>query len=390
MISISVQDFRSAISLASMATERRNSIPILSTLRCRANGALEVSGTDLDMTMEVSVPREPGDDAAFTLGDYQFITKSLGANGGKALAIATNDAGGLAIESGALEIKVKTGLSVDDWPADCGIVSEETFSATLSANHLRQIARVVPAISTEETRYYLNGIHIHHVEGWNFRAVATDGHRLILVDLAIPDAKGDLGKVIIPRKAVGVLLRALGKTSDPISLRGGHGVRKNSTTTTAPDNPELGRVSFSGRAGKAGVTLSTKLIDGTFPDYSRVIPKDNAITALFPIADIRRALDSVSRSEGRVRAIKLALLPDLARFSAYFADFATDAAIDIPCQHNAPADFSIGFNGRYLSELLGVLNGDEVAMAFGDTNGPVVIRDPADTALTAVLMPMRV
>lgn len=390
MINTSVQDFRSAISLASMVPERRNTIPILSTLRCRANGALEVSGTDLDMTIKVAVPREAGDDAAFTLGDYQFVAKSLGANGGKALAIATGEGGALSFESGALEIKVKTSLPVDDWPADGGIVSEETFSASLSANHLRQLARVVPAISTEETRYYLNGIYLHHVEGWNYRAVATDGHRLIMVELALPDATGKLDGIIIPRKAVSVLLRALGKSSDPVRISGGHGTLRNSTTTTAPDRAGQPRVSFSGKVGRASITLSTKIIDGTFPDYSRVVPKANETRAVFGMADIRRAIEAVARTESRVRAIKLDFLPGSVRFTSKFAETGTDAGIDIPCQHNAADGFSIGFNGQYLMDLLGSLNGDEVAMDLADSAAPTLIRDPADTAFTSVLMPMRV
>lgn len=389
MITAQIKDFRSAIALAGMAAERRNTIPILSALRCRANGKLEVAGTDLDMRMDVSIPRESGESGEFVLADFQFIAKSLGASGEKAATFATAD-NGLSIVAGALSILVKSQMSADDWPANGGVIGGETFSATLSTDHLRQLARVVPAISTEETRYYLNGVYFHHLDGWNYRLVSTDGHRLMMADIALPDATGVLKGAIIPRKAVSVLLRALGKSRDPIRMIGGTGSKRNVVDSTAPDNPEATLVSFAGTKGNASLLLSTKLIDGTFPDYTRVIPKANEVKAVFQIADLRRAIEAVGHPGSRVRALKLTFDKGTARFASHFADFSTDAGIEIPASHNARADFTIGFNGQYLQDILGSLEGDEVVLSMADSASPVLIQDPADTAFTAILMPMRV
>lgn len=391
MIQMNVSDFRRAVNLAAMVPERRNTIPILSTLRCRANGAFEVAATDLDMTIAVTVPREAGEEAAFILNDYQFVAKSLGANGGKALEISAEQEGSLSIESGTLDIKVKQQLHIDDWPADCGVVRNETFSATLSSDHLAQIERVTAAISKEETCYYLNGVYLHHLDGWNYRAVSTDGHRLMMVDLAIPDATGSFAGSIIPRKAISVLLRALGKSNGSIRLSGGDGVRRNATDTTAPDSPDLLRIAFAGKHGKADIALSTKTIDGKFPDYTRVIPTANDKSVLFKLADLRRAIEAVARTESRVRAIKLDFANGKCRLTTNFAETGTDAGVEIECSYNEPtAGLSIGFNGQYLLDMLGALSGDEVSFAMFDSSSPTLIRDPADTAFTGVLMPMRV
>lgn len=391
MINMNVSDFRRAITLAAMVPERRNTIPILSTLRCRANGSFEVAATDLDMTIAVTVPREAGEDAAFILNDFGFVAKSLAANGGKELAIVAKDGEPIVIESGPLEIKVKQYQHVDDWPAGHGVVHHETFSATLSPEHLRLIERVTGAVSTEETRYYLNGVYLHHLDGWNYRAIATDGHRLMFVDLALPDAKGELAGAIIPRKTVSVLLRALGKSRDPVRLAGGDGTHSNRETSTAPSRPDLLRIAFSGKIGKAEVTLSSKTIDGTYPDYTRVVPTGNDKTAVFKIADVRRAIESVARTESRVRAIKMDFKPDKCRFTSHFAEAGTDAGTEIPCDHDMRADgLTIGFNGQYLQDMLGALRGEEVVFSFSDSAGPVIIRDPADTAFTGIQMPIRV
>lgn len=388
MIELKTSDFRSAVALAAMIPERRNTIPILSTLRCRANGALEISGTDLDCTLEASVPREAGEEASFVLADFRFVAKAVGAAGEKAMMINPS-AEALTVEAGSLSVREKRVFHTDDWPADCGIVVEETFSATLSRDHIGQIARVVTAISQEETRYYLNGVYFHHIDGWNYRVVTTDGHRMMMVDLALPDATGSLDGLIIPKKAVRVLLQALGK-ADSIRLAAGFGRRANRETTTAPERTDAPRIGFEGEVGRAAIRLSSKTIDGTFPDYSRVIPKANDVHAMFAVDELRRGIQAVSRPEKGVRAVKLAFVKDAVRITSYFPETSVDAAIDVPAEHNALADFSIGFNGQYLLDMLSAIRGDEVAFELADAAAPTLIRDPADTAFTGVLMPMRV
>lgn len=390
-ISLPTKKFEQVIGIAARALERRNTIPILSMLRCRTNGSFEVTGTDLDVMITAKVDHGGGPGAEFIIPQPLNLAATVSLGGGDKVRLTPAD-GQLGVSSGSVAIQVKANLPADNFPDLSTSLATEDWSATLSHEQLRSLQRITSAISTEETRYYLNGIHLHGDNGL-YRAVATDGHRLCWVDLALPDANGDLPPVIIPRKAVRLMLQLAGKPSPDdagIALTIGSNSIPNKDASTAPERARsASRARWNLGVEGADVSLTTKLIDGTFPDYRRVIPTANDKAALFKTADLRRAVAAVSIGSGKFRALRMELTIKGAIFSASYADTGIDKSIGIACDHGHPG-FSIGFNGSYLMSMLEAARGEEIAITFSDAAGPALITNPADTAWGGVLMPMRV
>lgn len=395
MINVSNGDFRRAVAIAASIVEKRATIPILTGVRCIANGHFEASGTDLDILLKARVARSGKGEASFMLPNPRALVAAIGAAGGSDIAITFDKNTGVALDANGFVAKVKGDAvgNVDDWPDSGFVIAEENFTATLGADHLRQLARLQTAISTEETRYYLNGVHIRHIDGWTYRAAATDGHRLLVADLEWPDANGTLPAdgIIIPRRALERLLD-LGKGDQPVSLVAGPTVLRNVVDSTTPDKSDAWRFRFAGEQRKIAWELTLKLIDGKYPDYARVIPQNCSHKALFVSADLKRALRAVSAGteSRRTPAMKLAFTVDQVTVSAEWHDFGGSASITIPCQHDLPKDFTVGYNGRYLLDMLDAVRGEELAFGIADNAGPALIRNPSDGALFGVLMPMRV
>jgi DNA polymerase-3 subunit beta len=382
-------DFRRAIFLAGKVVERRSTIPILSMIRCHANGSFEATGTDLDMTLTATVARAPGPDADFCMQSPQHVIAAVAAAGGKSVAMA-HENGKLRLSSDALEVTVDT-LPADDFPMDHLRPLDEHFSATFSPANIAAIERVTGAVSTEETRYYLNGVRLKSVGPTTIQAQATDGHRLYLCDIELPDAKGELGEsVIIPRKAVRLLIDLAKSAKDGVRLTIGSPAPANRVEGTAPERPGASRLRLSFAERAADISLISKLIDGTFPAVERVIPAGGDKQALFNVATIRRALAAVSGHSREVRAIKIAFdAPGSATISAAYLGIGLAASIKVPCEHSA-AGLTVGFNGGYLDSIVNAARGEEVLFTMTDETAPTLVKNPADTAWTGVLMPMRV
>lgn len=383
-------DFRRAIAVASKAVEGKSTIPILQTVRCRANGAFEATATDLGVLISVSVPREPGEDMDFALMSPKQVVAAIGAAGGADVSISHVD-GKAALQSGALELSVGT-LPGDDFPEQSfNRPLDPQFSATLSAENVAALGRVAGAMSTEETRYYLNGLHFRSIGDTTIRVQATDGHRLYFLDIEVPDATGTLpSNTIIPRRTVRLLLDLAKTASGPIAFKVGNSALSNAVESTAPARAGATRLAVSFDTGAAKVSLASKLIDGTFPDTSRIIPTGGDKQMLFNVADLRRALSGISGHSRDVRATKITLgEPGIARLSAAYVGLSLSAEIEVQCQHDAPG-FVVGFNGNYLLSLLNASGGEELLIDTADAATPALIRNPADTAWAAVQMPMRV
>ena len=381
-------DFRRAITLASRVIERRNPIPVLEAVRCHANGSFEATGTDLDMAIVATVPRAAGPVMDFVLKSPQSVTHALGAAGGKTVSI-TCGKDNVSLNSGSLDLIVET-HGVDTFPMDMARPLDRLFSATLSGSHLAMIGRVAGAMSTEETRYYLNGIQLRSMGGTTLRASATDGHRLYIADIEVPDANGVLEQpLIIPRKAVGILLELARGATDGIRFQVGSAAIPNSIDSTAPEKPGSRRVGFAVAQRSAEVALYSKLIDGTFPDVDRVIPTGADKQALFKTADLRRGLSAISGHSREVRAAKLDFKkPGEMTLSAAYVGIGLSASVKIPCEHNA-AGYVVGFNGGYLTSILSASGGEEVSFDMTSADHPMIVRNPADTAWKGIIMPMR-
>lgn len=417
--------FKKAMAVVENARENRNTIPILGTIRATlattdlVTPGLRLEATDLDMTVTATCPVEAICEQKvavdqFLISDPRAGISAINAAGGSEVTLVAAKPGKdekgvdhrLAIQSGDLKLSQATGDNPEDFPGS-GRVVETLFSAEMSSDTLKQIARLFPAISTEETRYYLNGVNMKKLEesGWTYRFAATDGHRLFVIDIPLPGATGDQGDVILPRRFIDAVAKELGKSKDAIQFKLGHAAASNGKPLTSADGDRRNaRCSIFGKIDVLEVSFDGKLIDGTFPDYSRVIPTAVPRSANFDIRTLRRAVTAVSAaySSKSHRAIKLVFDATGVTISKSVGQLgANDASFRVECQHNCEG-MTAGFNGKYLLEALNSFSGEEVNLAmeepaaskddkrFMQVAGPTLIRDPADTAFFVVLMPMRV
>ena len=275
----------------------------------------------------------------------------------------------LTIRAGQARFALQT-LSPEDFP-DVS-VGDMSHSFDISAADLKRlIEKTRFAISTEETRYYLNGIYLHTAKSGNveaLRAVATDGHRLAQVELELPKGAAGMPGVIVPRKTVHELHRLIEASGDTVHV----GVSQSKIRF------EIGTV-----------TLTSKLIDGTFPDYERVIPQGNDKVLKVSNAEFMSAVDRVSTiASERGRAVKLNIAPDKLVLSVNNPDGGSATEEIGVAYGNQPLE--IGFNARYLLDIAGQLEGEEASFMLNDPASPTMVRDTGDASALYVLMPMRV
>jgi len=409
MIDVLIRDFARAVKIAATATDKCNTIPILRGMKVRANGRLEIEATDLDMSARVVMPCETeGHDAGtvreFILSDPSSVLTAIGVAGGERATFdviegtgdGKDEQQGFSVRAGQLVRTARHGMSPENFPADRARIAEQHFSATLSVDALRQIERVAAAISTEAARYYLNGISMKRLDGWTYRFAATDGHRLMVVDIPLPDAAGAIeGDLILPRKFVQSVFTHFRKAEAPLIFKAGRGTVQNRTDSAAPAPAGLSRVAISGRVGEAEVSFYSKLIHGKYPDYGRVIPSSVEQSAIFDVTDVRRAILAVAGNTRKPGSPALAMNFDPAGvgITCAFGVEGVSAEYRIDCDHNVKPGFQIGFKPRYVLDILNAVRGDQVYFGFGGddhaTASPCLIRDVSDPDFMAVLMPIR-
>jgi DNA polymerase-3 subunit beta len=361
----------SALSHVQSVVERRNTIPILSNVLMSAEGdKLALTATDLDMAIDESVTADVGQAGATTVQAHLLfdIVRKLPDGSQVELKLA-GDASRLVLKAGRSTFSLPC-LPREDFP----VMGEDELPCKFSigAPELRRlIDKSKFAISTEETRYYLNGIYLHDAESGGvamLRAVATDGHRLAQVETPLPDGAAGMPGVIIPRKAVNEVRRLIEGREDEIAA---------SLSDT--------RIRFD--LGEA--VLTSKLIDGTFPDYSRVIPEGNDKELDVGCGEFKAAVDRVSTiSTEKSRAIKLGIGAGRLELSATSPDSGT-ASEEIPVGYGGET-MEIGFNSKYLLDITGQIDGETARFSLADAVSPAIITDPEDESALFVLMPMRV
>jgi DNA polymerase-3 subunit beta len=353
--------------------EKRNTIPILANvLLAVRDGKLTIAATDLEIALVEEVPAQSSRNGAITVPAatlYEIVRRQP-----ENAEIELDHPGGdaqLALRAGRYSTSL-VALGVDEFPKlDAGKLSH-TFN--LSALDLRGlIDRTKFAISTEETRYYLNGIYLHAAESEGaavLRAVATDGHRLARVEEALPEGAAGIPGVIIPRKTVNELRKLLDEVSGDIEI---------ALSET--------RIQFT----IGTMRLTSKLIDGTFPDYDRVIPRNNDKVLRVNQKDFSAAVARVSAiSSERHRPVKLSLARDLLVISAASPEQGTASEeLDADRIKYEAGPLEIGFQARYLNDVTEQIEGD-VEFVFADGAAPTLVRDPSDLRAVYVLMPMRV
>lgn len=351
--------------------ERRNTIPILSNvlIEAAADGTVRVMATDLDLQVVESLVavsvESPG---AITVSAHLLFDIARKLPDGSQVSLETAD-NRMAVKAGRSRFSLPT-LPRDDFPVI--VEGDLPTSFELPATTLAQlIDRTRFAISTEETRYYLNGIFLHVTDD-ELKAAATDGHRLARFTLKRPDGSEGMPDVIVPRKCVAELRKLLEEAQDANVLI----------------DLSASKIRFT-LGGENGVVLTSKLIDGTFPDYSRVIPTGNDKLLRLDPKSFWQGVDRVATiATEKTRAVKMALDNDRVTLSVTSPDNGT-ASEEVPADYKS-AGFEIGFNATYLKDILGQIEGDTVELHLADAGAPTLIRQDDKSPALYVLMPMRV
>lgn len=351
--------------------ERRNTIPILSNVLLRAEDTgLRLRATDLDIEVTETIPAEVTQAGSTTVPAHVIydVVRKL-PDGAQVSLELTGDTGQMQLRSGRSRFLLQA-LPESDFPDLAAGDLSNSFQLP-AADLKRLIEKTQFAISTEETRYYLNGIYFHTIESDGvlvLRAVATDGHRLARIELPAPAGSEGMSGIIIPRKAVAEIQKLLEDGDENVTVE----------LSTAKI-----RLTFG------GVVLTSKLIDGTFPDYQRVIPSGNDKDLIVDREEFARVVDRVSTiSSDRGRAIKLVLADGKVVFSVNNPDSGS-ATEEIEAEYDSAA-IEIGFNAKYLLDIAGQLEGDTAIFKLADAGSPTLIQDKPGAAALYVLMPMRV
>ena len=370
-ISVERNALLKATSRAQGVVERRTTIPILSNVMIEAEGAgATLRATDLDIEILETVPAMVERAGATTVPAHTLheIVRKL-PDGASVLLDHDTSAGRLTVSAGRSRFTLPT-LPREDFPIMAS--SEYEASYTAPAPLLRRLFEKASfAISTEETRYYLNGIYLHGVKDGGearLRAVATDGHRLACIDAPAPAGAEGSPDVIVPRKTVPELRRMLESDEAEIAVS----VSPTKIRFVAGD-----------------LSLTSKVIDGTFPDYTRVIPQGNDRRMEVDAEDFARTVDRVATvSAERSRPVKLALDQDRLVLSVNSPDSGS-ATDELTVAYDA-APLEIGFNAKYLLEIAGQIDRENAVFLFADSGAPTLVREGDDASAIYVVMPMRV
>lgn len=354
--------------------ERRNTIPILSNVLIEASsgGAVKVMATDLDLqvveTMSAAAVDSPG---AITVSAHLLFDIARKLPEGSQVSLETAD-NRMTVKAGRSRFSLPT-LPRDDFPVI--VEGDLPTSFEVAARTLAElIDRTRFAISTEETRYYLNGIFLHVSDEDRpvLKAAATDGHRLARYTIERPEGAEGMPDVIVPRKAVAELRKLLEESLDGNVLV----------------DLSASKVRFT-LGGEGGVVLTSKLIDGTFPDYSRVIPTGNDKLLRLDPKSFYEGVDRVATiATEKTRAVKMGLEHDKVTLSVTSPDNGT-AAEEVSAEYSSEG-FEIGFNANYLKDILSQIDSDTVELHLADAGAPTLIRRDDKSPALYVLMPMRV
>ena len=355
-----------ALNHVQSVVERRNTIPILSNVKIDANEKnISLIATDLDLEIIEAINAnvlKPGSTTVSAHTLYDIVRKIPE---GSLIDMELNNNDQMEIRSGQSNFDLPS-LPDEDFPEmssgemPCGFTIDTTDLARL-------IDKTRFAISTEETRYYLNGIFLHSVDN-ELRSVATDGHRLACIKSDLPPGAEDMPSIIIPRKTIGEVRKLIEDSSDELEI-------KVSDT----------KIQFNFN----DVQLTSKLIDGTFPDYERVIPKNNDKELLIDTKVFASSIDRVATiSSDKSKAVKF-LLKDGALTLTVINPDAGKAIEKNPVEYNYE-ELEIGFNARYLLDISSQIDGPNILFSLEGSGSPALITDSDDAQATYVLMPMRV
>jgi len=362
-----------ALNHVQSVVERRTTIPILANVLIEeVHDGLKLTATDLDIEVVEHIDATSTNAAAITVPAsilYDIVRKMP--DGAQIQMELDQDQGRLFVHSNRSRFTLPT-LPPQDFPS----LSVGEFDARfdMPVEHLIDLIDGTKfAISTEETRYYLNGIYLHAMAANDqdcLRAVATDGHRLARLEIAAPAGSEAMPSVIVPRKAILEVRRLLDSTEGTVRVEVSRSRIRFTLSTTV---------------------LTSKLIDGSFPDYERVIPADNDKQLVLDCESFSRAVDRVSTiATEKSRAVKMNLEGENLTLTVVNPDTGTAAEELVVSYADEPLE--IGFNSRYLLDVMAQIKGSEARLLLKDSASPTIISDAKEETQSAlyVLMPMRV
>ena len=351
--------------------ERRNTIPVLSNVRIEALGdGVSFKATDMDTEISEIADAKILEKGATTAPAHMLydIVRKL-SDGAEIEFTYPDEQGQLTVNSGRSKFSIAA-IRAEDFP----VISADKLPINFSMEkeELKNVIdRTQFAVSTEETRYYLNGLYIHAKNEGELkvlRIVATDGHRLACVESPLPAGAENMNGIIVPKKTVAEIRKLLDDaTCGDIKIA----VSENKIRFTMDD-----------------VTLTSKLIDASYPDYERVIPTDNDKILEVSVKGLASAVDRVSVVAEKTRAIKMITKANHVTITTSSADLGS-AMEELEAQYDSET-LEIGYNFRYLLDILAQIKGEKVKLSFSDVMSPAVLHDVSDSSAIYVLMPMRV
>jgi len=351
--------------------EKRGTIAVLSNVKIDAKGdGVSLTATDMDIAIVEKTPATVSKSGSITVPAHTFYDIVRKLPEGAQVELSTSaDGNKIAIKSGSSRFSLAC-LPIDDFPVMAD--GDLSYNFSLKSAECRALVEKPSfAISTEETRYYLNGIYLHTSgsgDGKVLRAVATDGHRLARIEVALPAGADGMPGVIIPRKAIYELKKLLEEGDGDVQI---------SLSDT--------KIRFA----YGNAVLVSKLIDGNFPDYERVIPINNDKIMEVDCKTFAQAVDRVSViSNEKSRAVKLHVESGKLTLSANSPEHGT-ASEEIDVTYSA-AQIEVGFNSRYMLDMMTQIEGDTAQFILNDGASPAIVRDTADVGALYVIMPMRV
>lgn len=348
--------------------EKRNTIPVLSNVLLESSdGELRITATDLEVGMRSSYPadiRKPGKITVSAKKLYEII-KELPEN---TIKFNAKDNCWIEVDCGKAHFNI-VGLSADEFPNFPE--SEKNNFLSLSSSLCKEmIEKTFFAVSQDESKYNLNGIYcqIQKTTG-QLRMVATDGHRLSMIDRDIDlTESSELSRgVILPRKGI-LELKKLAEEGD--------------------SDLQFGFMDNNAVVSKGQTVIIMRLVDGEFPDYSRVIPKSNEQLATLAVDPFLHALRRmIILSSEKSRGVKMKFKENILEVSSSNPELG-DAREEIDIDYNGP-ELMVGFNARYLLDILQVQNSNSIQMFLKDNLSPGLVRPVGEEGSLAVIMPMR-
>ncbi len=363
-ISISRDDLIKPLGQAAGVVERRQTLPILAYVLVRQQkGQLTLTGTDLEVEVTVGIKVDNGTDGEMTVPARKLLDICRGLPADSAIKINLKGEKAV-VRSGKSRFTLIT-MPTGDFPAIEASEWGETFEVSQKA--LKSLLDTTQfCMAHQDVRYYLNGLLIE-LDGKTLRAVATDGHRMAMSEIDLAESGGANRQIIVPRKGVLELTRFLEDSDEPTKISLG----TNHIRVQLP-----------------GLTFTSKLVDGRFPDYNKVIPANQGKELLIDRQSFRDALSRAAiLSNEKYRGVRLTLSDGKLTITAHNPE-QEEAEEELAVDYSGD-EMEIGFNVNYMIEAAGALDTEQVKLGLNDPNSSCTLVTPDSSGALYVIMPMR-